>query len=183
MDAGSRGATFDLDIDLVTECLTQWTDWLFVAALRDGLGTLPRSQRSGALAGVTGHVAESVAEVLLEDLGYVPIWHFTGPGRHGVDLLELHPETGVILAVEVKGTLRPGRWPRLSRGELQQMSAAWIDKADNPGMAEWDLRAEDIRGAVIRINFADRRWRAALTDDFETLVPVDDLDQLALPFA
>lgn len=127
-------------------------------------------------------MAESVAELLLDDLGYHAIWHFTGPGRHGVDLLEFHRNTEIVMAVEVKGTLRPGHSPRLTRGELRQMSTGWINKAANPGMGEWDLTSGDVFGPVILINFADRRWRAALTADFEILVPVDDLSQLEDPF-
>jgi hypothetical protein len=30
------------------------------------------------------------------------------------------------------------------------MSAAWMDKADNPGMAAWDLQSEDVYGAAPR---------------------------------
>lgn len=40
----------------------------------------------------------------------------------------------MVFAVEVKGILRARRVPRLTRGELEQMSEAWVDKPDNPGM-------------------------------------------------
>ena len=103
--------------------------------------------------------------------------HFTGPGRHGVDLLVLTP-AGQMVAVEVKGTLRSGRWPRLSRRDLMQMSAAWIDKRDNPGMAEWDLGSEDVYGMVVAVNFPDRALRIAVTADFEHLHPVSALDDV-----
>jgi hypothetical protein len=95
---------------------------------------------------VTGHVAESVVELLLAEVGYQLLWHFTGPGRHGVDLIVLCPAGERVVAVEVKGTLRPQYWPRLSRRELLQMSGAWVDKADNPGMANWELRSDDVYG-------------------------------------
>jgi hypothetical protein len=94
-----------------------------------------------------------------------------------VDLLFLTPDDKVI-AVEVKGTLTAGRIPRLSRHELTQMSAEWVDKADNPGMAELGLRSADIYGAVAVINFADMTWRIALTADFSALSPVIPIGQL-----
>jgi hypothetical protein len=107
------------------------------------------------------------------------LWHFTGPGRHGVDLLALAPCGNRVLAVEVKGTLRPGVWPRLSRGALAQMSAAWIDKTDNPGMAEWDFNSDDVYGAVVLVNLADRLYRVGVTSDFNVLRPVNARAQLA----
>jgi hypothetical protein len=170
---------FPLDPEVVRSCLLDSpTDRLFAQAFEHGLHTLAPAERRGALAGVTGHVAESVTEVLLDELGYHVVWHFEGPGRHGIDLLELLPTTDRLLAVEVKGTLRPGRWPRLSNRELRQMSAAWVDKGDNPGMAEWGLTSEDVEGAVVLVNFADRRWKAGLTTDFVTTRPVRDLADL-----
>lgn len=105
-------------------------------------------------------------ETLLVDDGCHPIWHLTGPGRHGVDLVVLTPAGDAVVAIEVKATLRPGHVPRLSRREVEQMSAAWADKADNPGMANWDLRSADVYGAVVAINCGpdgsrgtDRRFR------------------------
>ena len=50
------------------------------------------------------------------------LWHFVGPERHGVDLLVLCQLAERVVAVEVKGTLRRGHWPRLSGRELAQMS-------------------------------------------------------------
>ena len=61
------------------------------------------------LAGTTGHIAESVTEVLLDGSGWQVLWHFEGPGRHGADLVFLAPGDRVV-AVEVKGTLVPGRF-------------------------------------------------------------------------
>ena len=83
-----------------------------------------------------------------------------------------------MVAVEVKGTLTAGRIPRLSRHELTQMSAEWVDKAGNPGMAEFGLRSADIYGAVAVVNFADLTWRVAMTADFSALRPVIHIGQL-----
>jgi hypothetical protein len=117
-------------------------------------------------------------EVLLEPLGWLPLWHMTGPGRHGVDLVFLAPGD-VVVAIEVKGTLVPGRVPRLSAGELVQMSAAWVDKVDNPGMVELDLASTDVYGGVAIVNLADLTWRAALTRDFLAFEPIAAREQLA----
>ena len=173
-----RASAFGLDITVIEDCLdlASAKDQLFDRGWRSGPVTLTRAERC-ALAGVTGHIAESVTEVLLDRLDWRVLWHFTGPGRHGVDLLFLTPDNKVT-AVEVKGTLTAGRIPSLSRRELTQMSADWIDKADNPGMAELGLRSADIYGAVVVINFADMTWRVALTADFSVLSPVVHTDQL-----
>jgi hypothetical protein len=161
-----RSSPFRLDAAVIEDCLDPRSaaDRLFARGWRSGLASLTRAERC-AVAGVTGHVAESVTEVLLDRLGWWVLWHFAGPGRHGVDLVFLSPDDKIV-AVEVKGTLSAGRIPRLSRREMTQMSAEWVDKADNPGMAELDLRSADIYGAVAVINFADMAWRVALTSDF-----------------
>ena len=39
------------------------------------------------------------------------------------------------------------------------MSGAWVDKADNPGMANWELHSEDIYGAMALVNFAAMAYR------------------------
>jgi hypothetical protein len=173
-------AALPLASAMVEGCLDldQVADRVFARAWRESLTALSPAERRGAPAGVTGHVAESVVELLLADLGYQLLWHFTGPGRHGVDLIVLCPAGERVVAVEVKGTLRPRYWPRLSRRELVQMSGAWVDKVDNPGMANWDLRAEDVYGSVVLVNFAAMAFRAAFTADFQQLQPVRDLEQL-----
>jgi DNA/RNA non-specific endonuclease len=173
-----QSATFPIDAALVEECLDLATaiDSVFARAWRSRAASLTRAERC-AVACVTGHVAESVTEVLLDRLEWRVLWHFTGPGRHGVDLVFLTPD-GKIVAVEVKGTLVAGRIPRLSRREMIQMSAAWVDKADNPGMAELGLQSADVYGAVAAINFADMTWRMALTSDFSALSPVIQVEQL-----
>jgi hypothetical protein len=48
---------------------------------------------------VTGHVAESVVEVLPAGLGDDLRWHFTGPGRHGVDLVVPCPRSERVVVV------------------------------------------------------------------------------------
>jgi hypothetical protein len=174
-----RGATpFPLDPRIVDDCLdlAVMSDQLFLRARRASRGSLT-SREWAVLAGTTGHIAESVAEVLLDGRGWEVLWHFEGPGRHGADLVFLAPGDRVI-AVEVKGTLVPGRLPRPSRRDMAQMSAAWIDKADNPAMASLGMRSGDIYGGVVAINFADNIWRAVLTSDFTTLRPVTALGQL-----
>jgi len=173
-----QAAAFRLDTSVVEDCLdvSAAPDVLFAKGWRTGPSALTRSERC-AVAGVTGHVAESVTEVLLDCLGWRVLWHFTGPGRHGVDLVFLAPG-GVVVAIEVKGTL-VHRWvPRLSGRELTQMSAAWVDKADNPGMAELGLQSGDVYGGVVVVNFADMTWRTALTAEFVTLRPVISTTQL-----
>jgi hypothetical protein len=121
---------------------------------------------------------ESVVEVVLESLGWIPVWHFVGPGRHGVDLLLLGPGTERLFAIEVKGTLRPRRWPRLRRGELTQMDVGWLDKSDNPAMSDWGVTSEDVYGGIVCVNFHDLLFKVALTAGFTTWRPIERLEQL-----
>jgi hypothetical protein len=86
----------------------------------------------------------------------------------------LHLPSETVLAIEVKGTLRSGFIPRLTRGDLAQMSNAWLDKPDNPAMTSTALRSEDIFGAVAALNFADLTLRVAFTADFVNFRPVQD---------
>jgi len=152
-------------------------DQLFLRGWRSGLADLTKRDRA-TIAGVTGHVAESVIGVVLETLGWSPLWHMTGPGWHGVDLVLLAPGD-LVVAIEVKGTLVPGRIPRLSAGELVQMSAAWVDKIDNPGMVELGLASTDVYGGIAVVNLADLTWRVALTRDFLSFEPIHAQEQLA----
>jgi hypothetical protein len=174
-----RSAAFPISAEIVDGCLNSEApgDALFLRAWRSGIGSLSRSERN-AVAGVTGHVAESVAELMLDQLDWRVLWHFIGPGRHGVDLVLLTPDDKLV-AVEVKGTLVGGTISRLTRRQLAQMSDAWIDKADNPGMAELGLSSADVYGAVVAVNFRELTWRVALTADFEALHPVEAAEQLA----
>jgi hypothetical protein len=163
-------------LDLETEL-----DRRFDRACTASLAALPREERGGGLAGVTGHVGESIVEVVLAGHGWSPVWHFTGPGRHGVDLLLLGPGAERLVAVEVKATLRPSHWPRVRR-HLEMPT--WLDKSDNPGMADWELRSEDVYGAVALVSFHELGCKVALTSDFLSWCPVtrgaelDDLDWL-----
>jgi hypothetical protein len=171
-----------LDGPTVSACLDLHArpgDVPFAVAWTRSLRALAPHERTGALAGVTGHVAESVVELLLADVGYHPVHDFTSPGRHGVDLLMLSPATDHLLAIEVKGTLRSGCVPRMSRRAVEQMSAAWVDKADNPGMAEWDLLSDDVYAAVIALNFADMVLRVVVSADFKRWHSVGLLDDVA----
>lgn len=84
-----------------------------------------------------------------------------------------------MLALEVKGTLRPNAIPRFSRGVFGQMSMEWLNDPSNPAMAEWELEALDIYGGLAVIDFARNVWRAAFTSDYEGFVPVCAADLLA----
>ena len=118
-----------------------------------------------------GEVAESVAEIVLDDLGYNLFWHITTPGIHGVDLLFLSPEQSV-LALEVKGTLRPGTTPRLTPSRLRQMSREWLNDPTNPAMAEWSLQADDLYAGVMLVDLASPLYRIALSSNFDHFTPI-----------
>ncbi len=172
---------FSLDREIVVGCVDvveRPTDAVFATAFERSLASLELSRRRGSLGVITGHFAESVVEVGLEGFRWTPVWHFVGPGYHGVDLLLLGPGAERLVAIEVKGTLRPRRWPRLRRGELAQMGAGWLDKSDNPAMHEFGLTSAEVYGAVVLVNFHDLLFKAALTRDFSNWRPVDRLDQL-----
>lgn len=172
-----------IDHPTVAACLDEGDEFdrRFTLAWTRSLEALPKAQRTRALPGVTGHVAESVVEVIRIEHGYVPVAHHASAGRHGVDLLMLHLSSDMVFAFEVKGTLRKRHVPRLTRGELTQMSGAWIDKRDNPAMRGADLDSADVYGAVAAINFIDMTIRFALTSDFARFLPVERVDQLAEP--
>lgn len=169
------GATaFPVQPDIVRRCLdleARPTDALFARALDGSLHRFSPSDRA-RLAGITGHVGESAAELILVEHGWTPVWHFTGPGGHGVDLLMLDPTRERLVAVEVKATFRKGRWPRLTGGIPPQMDASWLDKPDNPAMLDWGLSSNDLYGGVMAMNFRDLLWKAAFTDDLRTWQPV-----------
>jgi hypothetical protein len=177
----SMATMLPIDDQVVVGCLDIERfrgDSIFARAYRYGLKSVPPANR-GALNGVTGHVAESVIEALLSDLGYAMLWHFTGPlsGGHGVDLIALASDNRIV-AVEVKATLRPGRWPRPSRGELDQFTSDWLSKTDNPGMRNWDLTGDNVWGLIAVVNFAQRGCRFALTSNFRSAVPATTIDDL-----
>ena len=171
---------FPLDAGSIDSCLNldDASDALFARARRNGLATIERSYR-GPLPRVTGEVAESAAELLLDGIGYTLFWQITTPGIHGVDLLLLAPDQRV-LALEVKGTLRPGTIPRVTPSRLRQMSRAWLSDPANPGMAEWSLDADDLYGGVMVVDLASDVYRIALSGDFERYAPVTELSELSL---
>jgi hypothetical protein len=154
------------------------TDAVFEAAFERSLAALAPAERRGALAGVTGHVAESVVEIVFGGVGWTPVWHFLGPGRHGVDLLLLGPNAEHLFAVEVKGTLRPRRWPRLRPSELTQMEVGWLDKSDNPAMSEWGVSSEDVYGGIVLVNLHELLFKVVLSSDFVSWRPVMRLEDL-----
>jgi hypothetical protein len=151
-------------------------DALFVRVRERGLAATPVAERRG-LARVTGGVAESVAEVLLAEVGVDVFWHVDTDGAHGVDLLLLTPDE-CVLALEVKGTLRPGAIPRLTPSRLRQMSRAWLNGPDNPGMAEWEFEADDLYAGVMVVDLALDTARLAVSSDFESYRPLRDLSEL-----
>lgn len=174
-----HATTFPLDAGLIDSCLNldDASDALFARARRNGLATISRSHR-GPLPRVTGEVAESAAELLLDALGYTLFWQITTTGIHGVDLLLIAPDQRV-LALEVKGTLRPGTIPRATPSRLRQMSRAWLSDPANPGMAEWSLDADDLHAGVMVVDLASDGYRLALSGDFERYAPVTELSELS----
>jgi hypothetical protein len=189
MRASLRAATpFELPADVVLACSDSTAneekirnlEELFRVAVRTSLASIPTVDRTSRLNGMTGHIAESVVAALLEELGFTPIQHMVGPesGGHGVDLLMLTPGFEAVLSIEVKGTLQRARWPRLTRGEVAQMTAEWLDKSDNPGMADHDLVSGDVYGAVVLVNFARMQWKAAVTADFHGAYAITNKAQL-----
>jgi hypothetical protein len=180
-----QASPIEIASSTVVACLNldDEADQHFELAWRSRLGGGNGRLGGGALSGTTGHIAESVVEISLAERGYVPLAHHPGPGRHGVDLLMLHFTTELVVAFEVKGTLRRGFVPRLTRGDLAQMSSAWLDKPDNPAMTSSALRSEDIFGAVAVLNFPDLTLRVAFTGDFANFRPVLGKTELADPSA
>ena len=168
-----------LERRVVADCIAggRPRDRDFARAFSGGLPVLSRAERVG-LGGITGHIAESVVETLLVERGWTPIWHFEGPGGHGVDLLFLDSALARLVAVEVKGTLRQGVWPRLRRAELTQMDVSWLDKLANPAMKQWGLSSADVYGAVAIANLADLRYRLAVSSDLASWSPITELTQL-----
>jgi hypothetical protein len=152
------------------------TDQLFGRARRLGLHALSVSQRRGRLPTLTGAVAESVAALVMDSVGFNVFAQLTETGARGADLLLLGP-TGNVLALEVKGTLRPALLPRLGRSRLKQMSRAWLD-GPNPPMLEWGLAAADVFGGVIVVDLALNETRLAVSRDSESFTPVTDFTRL-----
>jgi hypothetical protein len=175
-------AAIGVSDDAITGCLdlTSPADALFDRARREGLASLSLAERR-SINRVTGEVAESLAEVLLAEVGLNVFWHITTPGIRGVDLLFLCPDESVF-ALEVKGTLRAGTIPRLTPSRLRQMSREWLNGPNNPAMTEWHHEADDLYAGVMTVDFGSSTVRVALSDDFETYraaAALEDLQQLA----
>jgi hypothetical protein len=174
--AALRAATpFPLPPGTVESCLLE--DPLFVRAWTDGPASLSAQERRGRLSVDVGTIAESVATLLLQEVGLDVFAELALAGIHGVDLLALTP-AGEVTAIEVKGTFRRGAIPRLGRGRLRQMSLEWLSSPANPAMAEWGLEGADVYGAILVVDFADRSWRVALTRHYQTFRPVVELHEL-----
>jgi hypothetical protein len=85
-------------------------DALFERARIEGLDSIDRSQRSGHLARGIGDVAESLAEIVLDEQGYTLFWEITIPGIHGADLLFLAPDLNVLAsAAQLRGAAAAGQ--------------------------------------------------------------------------
>jgi len=178
--AAIRSATpFPIDESTIRGCIDagRAAEELFERARTHSLATIERSQRSGHLARVTGEVAESVAEIILDEHGYSLFWQIPTSGIHGVDLLLLAPDDAV-LALEVKGTLRPGAVPGLTQSLRRQMSREWLNDQKNPAMAEWSLEAEDLFAGVMVVDLALAQFRLVVSGDFERYTPITELEQL-----
>jgi hypothetical protein len=160
---------------LVKECLLP--DDRFARAWSGGLDQLAAAERRGAICVETGTIAESVATLLLTELGLDVFAELAAAGVHGVDLLALTP-AGQVLALEVKGTLRAASRPRLGRGRLRQMSLDWLSSPNNPAMIEWELDGADIYGGVAHLNFASMTWRVVLSHDLEVWTPLRQVEHL-----
>ena len=169
---------FPIREELIARCLDESSADAGFARMRSlGLARTERAQRPRDLARVTGEVAESVAQLLLDELGYRLFWQISAPGVHGVDLLLLAPDE-TALGLEVKGTLRPGTIPRLTPSRLRQMSRSWLADPSNPGMAEWSLTADDLYAGVMVVDLALAQFRIALSGDFDRYAPITGLGQL-----
>lgn len=175
-----RTATaFPIEESAIRRCVDTHdaADKLFERARAGGLSSVERPRRAGHLPRVTGEIAESVAEILLDESDYNLFWQITAPGVQGVDLLFLAPDEAV-LALEVKGTLRPGAVPRLTPSLRRQMSREWLDDPSNPAMADWSLEADDLYAGVMVVDLALAQFRLALSSDFELYTPISNLEQL-----
>ncbi|MDX6510906.1 MAG: hypothetical protein QOE36_410 [Gaiellaceae bacterium] len=153
--------------------LTGSGDDRFRQAARSGLDSLTLAERRGHLPAVTGAVAESVAAMVMDEIGFEVFAQLTERGARGADLLLLSPAENVLV-LEVKGTLRAGQLPRLGRSRLRQMSAAWLDVGNAP-MLDWGLEAADVFGGVMVVDLVSNTARVAVSADYEVFTPVADM--------
>ncbi|MFL5963776.1 MAG: hypothetical protein ACJ757_12875 [Gaiellaceae bacterium] len=124
-----------------------------------------------------GEVGEAVTAAVFVEAGYTLFDQITTPGIHGVDLLFLTPDDAVV-ALEVKGSLRPGAIPRLTPSRRRQMSRDWLASPANRAMLEWEFEPDDLFAAAAAVDLARREMRVARSDDFEAWTPVHSLDEL-----
>jgi hypothetical protein len=151
----------------------------FTQVFQHGIGTVPPTRRGG-LHAVAGNVAEAVVRSLLVESGWHPLFDdaSVASGGHGVDLLMLTPDISKVVAVEVKSTFQLRRWPRLARGDVQQLAAAWLDGAANQGMTGNNLDSDDVYGMIAFVHFARRQWKAAVSHDLDEYRPILHEDEL-----
>lgn len=185
------GTQFDIPTEALAECLNAEpkllgnprriaaAESLIHRALADGT-RIPAPTRAEVLP-VLGNVAEAVVEVILEEQGWQPVSDDTAgfSSAHGIDLLMLDPAMERVVAIEVKSTIQPSRWPRLAAGRREQLTPKWFDTPRNQGMVEWGLSATDVFTMVVQVHLRRRRWRACLASDLRQPHPLVDLDQLA----
>lgn len=124
---------------------------------------LPADKRAAARP-VLGNIAEAIVESVLCELGWQPLQDDIegisfGPG---VDLMMLDPDMARVIAIEVKSTVQPARWPRLARGAAEQMTPDWLDQPRNTAMNELSVRSDDIFVMVVQVHFQRRLWRASI---------------------
>jgi hypothetical protein len=77
-------------------------------------------------------------------------------GGHGVDLLMMTPDLEKLVAIEIKATLQPHRWPRLRSRRLGQLSPGWLDKPGNTGMSQGSSASGDVYSMAVFVQFARR---------------------------
>lgn len=142
--------------------------------------TIPSEGMSAALP-VLGNIAEAVVESVLADHGWQPVYDDDAGSSfgHGVDLLMLDPALDRMVAIEVKSTIQPARWPRLATGRDEQLTPAWFNGPGNQGMVEWSLGAADIFTMVAQVHFRRRLWRSCLAGDPRVPRPVTEPEQLS----
>ncbi|MGV3712846.1 hypothetical protein [Pseudolysinimonas sp.] len=179
--------TQPLDDALVLDCIdtgdpaARVAEHQFRRAFVHGLVSVPKADRESRLNGVTGHIAESVVEAMLAEIGWTPLEHFTGPfsGQHGIELAMATADFEDVYAIEVKGTLAARGWPRLRAGDVPQLSAAWLGKRDNPGVESLGLEASGMATLAVLVHFHRRQWRAARSFGAVGAEPVVALDELS----
>ena len=148
------------------------------ATLAEG-APLPANIRSSAVP-VLGNIAEAIIESTLADLGWQPVYDDDRgfSSGHGIDLLMLDPTLERLVAIEVKSTIQPRRWPRLARGRSEQLTPEWLDGPRNTGMLDSAVSSADVYMMVAQIHLGRRRWRCCLAGGPSQSQPVTEEGQL-----